>query len=305
MTAPNVYAHLPPVDNAGQYRLGPSLQPGAGDLWINTTLDDGTRIACGEPDGWEGVEFITPIDQAGGRDGGLIGPQTIAPRILPIVGAMVAPDAATLRNQVRAMRAMLGPRKSVVWDQYDFGIQARMGMVCRPTGDFKATPIKGHQMGGVATVFTFTLIAATPWKFGTGAPDSNCMGLPVSAVSGRTYNKTYDWNYGAVTNPGGFMTVVNRGDVDAWPIFTITGPVDNPVITNETTGEGFVLTSSVPAGQDVRIDSRTGIITPSQYRIAGRPFALRPGSNTIRWRATSGTFTPDARLCVTWRSTWE
>lgn len=305
-TALNIYAHLPDVDQNGQYRLSSGLDLQPDDIWFNGQMPDGTLTAVAEPEGWEGLTYVTPIDTAGGRDGGLLGPGSVAPRQLPVSGLMVAPDAVTLRRNIALLRTKLRPRMSVVWDQYDFGEQVRMGIVCRATGDFKATPVKGHQPGGVAAPFSFTLIAANPpWKLATGTATERCMELPISAVTGRTYNKTYNWNYGAVTNPGGFMNVMNQGNLSAWPVFTITGPVDNPVITNETTGQGFVLTSSVPAGQTVTVDARTGVVTPSSYRIAGRPFPLAPGNNTLRWRATSGTYTPDASLCVTWRSTWE
>lgn len=301
----NAYAHLPAVGVTGQYRMGPDLLPGPDDQWFNTTLDDGTHIVCGEPPGWEGLDFITPLDQAGGRDGALSGPQSVGPRVLEVRGAMVAPDPRTLRKRIASMRALLGPRSTVVWDQYDFGRDVRMGMVCRAQGGFRSTPLMGHQAGGVATPFAFDLVAANPpWKLGTGVATSACAGLPLGSVSGRTYSKTYSFNYGAFSNPGGYLVAENYGDIDAWPIYTVTGPVDYPVITNEATGEGFVLNSLVPAGQTVTIDSRTGVINPSSYRIVGRPFAVHSGSNTIRWRATSGSYDPNAQLCVTWRPTW-
>lgn len=306
MTAPNIYAHIPPVPSIGQYRMGLTLSPNAADVWINTTMDDGTRIVCAEPEGWEGLTFITPIDRAGGRDGGLVGPPSVAPRVLEIRGAMVSPDPGTLRARIRQLRAMLGKRKQVVWDQFEFGVGVRMGLVCYAEGDFRATPIMGDQNGGVATQISFNLVAANPpWKFGVGTAESECIGLPMTTVSGRTYNKTYSWNYGPFVNPGGVMNLFNRGDRDAFGVFSITGPVDFPVITNETTDEAFIVTSVIPDGQTVEIDTRTGVITPSNYRIAGRPFPLAPGNNTIRWRATSGTFDANAQLCVTWRPTWE
>jgi hypothetical protein len=301
----NIYAHLPEVPAEGQYRMGTDLIAGVDDVWFNTTLEDGTHIVAAEPDGWEGIDFILPLDQAGGRDGAMSGPQSVAPRVLPINGAMVAPDARTLRMRIAQMRRMLGPRTTVVWEQYDFGEGLRMGLVCRAEGKFFATPIMGHQRGGVATMFSFQLVASNPpWKLGTGSAQQACAGLPAGTVSGRTYNKTYNYNYGAFTNPGGYLIAENLGDIDAWPIYTVTGPVDYPVITNEATGEAFLINSVIGAGQTVTIDSRTGVVTPSNYRIVGRPFALHPDSNTIRWRATSGSFNPDAQLCVTWRPTW-
>lgn len=300
------YAHLPAVSQPGQYRLGDGLTEAGDDFWFNTTHADGTHVACAEPEGWEGVQFVTPIDTVGGRDGGLDGPQSIGPRVLPIKGALVAYDNAALRNKIRALRAKLGPRKRVVWDQYDFGVGRRMGMVCRSQGDFTATPVPGNQMGGVATMVSFTLVAANPpWKVGTGAAEFLDIGLPVEEVTGRTYNKTYDYNYGNVTNPGGMGTAVNSGDVAAWPVFEITGPVDNPVITNESTGMAFLVSGVIPAGDTVTIDARTGVVTPASYRLVGRPWSLQPGPNFIRWRASSGSFDPNANLRIIWRSTWE
>lgn len=302
----NVHAHIPVVPQEGQYRMGAGLTQDSDDLWFNTTLPDGTVIACDEPDGWEGVTFLTPIDQAGGRDGGLVGPQSVAPRDLPVKGAIVSPDPATLRNVIRAMRAKLGPRKVVIWDQFDFGVGVRMGLVCRAQNDFRAVVVPGGQRGGVAATFSFSLVAANPpWKYATGSASTACTQLPASAVSGRTYNLTYPWNYGVTTNPGGTLNVVNAGDIDAWPVIEVTGPVDTAIISNDSTGEEFAIIGTIPAGSTVTVDGRTGVVMPSSYRLAGRPFALRPGVNSIRWRALSGSFTPDALMCFTWRSTWE
>lgn len=308
MTAPvlNINAHFPAGSPDTQYRLGASLETEPDDLWINGTTPLGVHIAASEPEGWEGLTYLTPIDQAGGRDGGLVGPQSVGPRVLNVKGAMVAPSPAALRQQIRLLRAKLGPRKVVVWDQFDYGENRRMGLVCRSQGDFRAIAINGTANGGVAARYSFNLVAANPpWKYGVGPADSDCVGLPVSEVSGRTYDRSYDWNYGPTANPGGVMYLTNVGDIDSWPVIEVTGPVDMPIITNETNGGAFIITSDIPAGQVVRIDSRTGIVTPSGYRLVGRPFPLAPGQNTIRWRATSGSFTPDAQLCFTWRPTWE
>jgi hypothetical protein len=307
VTAPvNVNAHLPFVPLEGRYRLGAALEAGVDDFWFNTTHDDGTHIVADEPSGWEGLEFITPIDTAGGRDGGLLGPQSVGPRVLPVRGVMVAPTALILRQKIRQLRAKLGPRKLVVWDQHDFGEQLRMGMVCRATGDFAATPVQGNQRGGVAAPFQFTLVAANPpWKYGTGEPKSDCIGLPIAEVSGRTYDKSFDYDYGDTANPGGVMYVTNKGDIDAWPVVQVTGPVDFPILFNETTGGTYMISGYIPENETVTVDSRTGIVTPSGYRLVGRPFPLAPGQNTLRWRATSGSYTPDAQFCVTWRPTWE
>jgi len=305
MTAPvNVMAHLPVTQLESWYRLGAGFVPESRDVYFNTTDSDGIRIVAGEPDGWEGVEFILPLDTVGGKDGGHVGPQSVGPKVLYVQGMAVAPDARLLRLLIARIRSLLGPRRAVVWEQHDYGAAERLGLVCRSEGDFRATPVQGNMNGGVATRITFTLVAASPpWKFTVGNPDVACAGLPTGDIAGRSYDKDYDKDYGGIFNPGGELQAENRGDLEAWPVFEITGPVDHPVITNDTTGREFLISGSIPAGETVTVDARTGVVTPGGYRVIGRPWSLAPGDNTVRWRATFGSFDPDALLCLSWRST--
>jgi len=53
-------------------------------------------------------------------------------------------------------------------------------------------------------------------------------------------------------------TVANDGDVEAWPVWTITGPGDSLVLRNLTTGETLELQTTILAGQQVTIDTRPG-----------------------------------------------
>lgn len=52
--------------------------------------------------------------------------------------------------------------------------------------------------------------------------------------------------------------VDNNGDVEAWPVWTITGPGSNPVLANQTTGKSISLTLTLAAGEQVIIDTRPG-----------------------------------------------
>lgn len=52
------------------------------------------------------------------------------------------------------------------------------------------------------------------------------------------------------------QSIANGGDVDAWPVWTLTGPGDTPTIRNLTTGKWLQLSGSVSAGQQVTIDTR-------------------------------------------------
>lgn len=65
-------------------------------------------------------------------------------------------------------------------------------------------------------------------------------------------------------------TIVNSGDVDAWPTWTITGPLSELTAVNLTTGARFKLTYTVLAGQSVTITTN-------------RPSVRGPGGNLSRY----------------------
>lgn len=59
--------------------------------------------------------------------------------------------------------------------------------------------------------------------------------------------------------PPGTITLVNDGDVAAYPLMTLHGPVKDPVITNATTGQAITLTGLTLSVTDtVTIDLRDG-----------------------------------------------
>jgi hypothetical protein len=313
MTAPNPLGSFPVPSLNDRYRMGPGFAEAPDlDYWWNYQWPDGTYTACAEPSGWESLNYITPIDQVGGRDGGLIGPQSVAPRQIELEAAIVAPDAPTLRTHIARIRRLFGPtglpgpRDPIVWEQYDYATGRRLALITRPSGDMRFSVVPGTTEGGVAAVASATLIAANPpWKFQSGAAAEFVqVGLTNPAlISGRTYDKTFNYTYGAATSPGGEMIAINGGDLAAYPVFTVTGDVDLPIITNITTGLSFQVNKTLAAGEVVTIDADTGVVTPASVRLIGRPFPLAPGANTIRWRSASGTYYPAALLRLDWRST--
>lgn len=312
MTVPNTPGSFPVPDSTGQYRMGPLFtESPAVDYWWNYQWDDGTYTACGEPEGWESTIYITPMDQVGGRDGALLGPQSVAPRDLDCEALIVAPTAALLRQHLARIRAVLGPqslpgpRQPVIWEAYDFGTDRRLALITRPQGRASMVVVPGGVEGGLAAVVRFTLVAANPpWKYQSGAAETASVGLAdTSLIAGRTYSKTYSYNYGVALPIGGEIIVETTGDLPSSVVFTITGPVDFPIITNVTTGQSFQVNLNIPAGTTVTIDGNTGVVTPGSVRLIGRPWVLAPGQNTIRWRSASGTYYPAALLRLDWRST--
>jgi hypothetical protein len=302
---PNTLAGFPVPASTAQYRMGPLFTPSAPDFVYNTRHADGTYTICADPD-IHGLDFVTPIDQAGGRDGGLIGPQSIGPRTVPVNALVVAPTPQILWSKIAAMRTILAAKQPVIWEWYDFGYGLTLALVTRPTGKFTVAMAPTAVPGGLAVSVSYSLIAATPWKYLSGTGENATVGLVNPAlVTGRTYDKTYSYNYGAASNPGGVMVVSNQGDSPAYPLFTITGPVNFPTVTNVTTGLSFQVNATIAAGSTVVIDTASGSVSPASLRLIGRPFTLVPGLNTIRWTDSLAAYDPAASLRLDWRSTFK
>lgn len=312
MTAPNPAASMPVTTLPQRYRMGPLFTESPEfDFWWNTQLDDGSYTIVGEPDGWESVDYLLPLDQVGGKDGAHTGPQSVGPRVLDCSALIVSPDSQTLRTLLQRMRRIFGPqgasgtRQPIVWEQHDWASGNRLALITRPSGRFLSRVVAGASLGGNAAKIEFTLIAATPVKYQSGSVQFGEVGLfDTTATTGRTYDKTYDWTYGAGGNPGGEMVVINNGDTLAWPTFYVTGEADDPIITNVTSGQSFQLLYDLVSLEVVTINSNTGEVRPGSVRLLGRPFPLLPGANTIRWRTQSGAFHPEALLRLEWRSTF-
>lgn len=58
----------------------------------------------------------------------------------------------------------------------------------------------------------------------------------------------------------GDTTLVNEGTVQAWPVWTIRGPATELTAANQTTGESFVLTYNLAAGQTITITTDPGTV---------------------------------------------
>jgi len=83
----------------------------------------------------------------------------------------------------------------------------------------------------------------------------------------------------------GTVTVVNAGDVAAYPVWTITGPVQNLVISNGTQGFGF---GQIFSGEVLTVNTETGAVTDadgvnSYSRLSAAPklFLLPPGTTSL------------------------
>lgn len=92
----------------------------------------------------------------------------------------------------------------------------------------------------------------------------------------------------------GSTTIVNPGDVSAWPVWTITGPCGTVTAVNNTTGQTFTVTYTLLAGEQLTITTLQPTVRgPAGQNIISAlnfPTAylwpLLPGSNSVNFTVT-------------------
>lgn len=116
----------------------------------------------------------------------------------------------------------------------------------------------------------------------------------------------------------GSQTIVNDGDAEAWPVWTIEGPAVEPVpgetsiaIVNHGTGESIQLARGLAAGEVVVVDTRPGAKTITDQTGANlwdvvlpgsQLFPLRRGANLVEVRIESAEV--GTRVNARWRRQW-
>lgn len=99
----------------------------------------------------------------------------------------------------------------------------------------------------------------------------------------------------------GVITVDNAGDVPAFPIWFIRGPLSNVNISKN--GESFSFNTPVAAGETITVNTATGEITDdlgtNRYSIlnpAPKLFRVEPGVTSITVEGTNATTASEVRL---------
>jgi hypothetical protein len=123
---------------------------------------------------------------------------------------------------------------------------------------------------------------------------------------GLTFNATFNLSFGGAIT-GGQATVTNSGEFSTPWEATIAGPVVDPRIINNTTGQVLSFTGSIGASESLVVSSleRTVLLngTASRYRwlnIGSQWWDLPPGNTVFQYAAGSGA----GSLTVTCRSAW-
>lgn len=98
-----------------------------------------------------------------------------------------------------------------------------------------------------------------------------------------------------VISPASSQTFTNNGDANSYPVFTFTGPLTNPIITNAATGEVFKLDETIGGGHSVVVDmqNKTIVLDGTTNDMAAFDanntwLSFVPGNNSVSLTVSSG-----------------
>lgn len=250
-----------------------------------------------EIDGLELPSIRTSSGNYAGKDGGYIGAQFYEPRDISLQGSVFSSDITTLESTRQAFQAALKGQTVTL------GITTNAGasyIINCNLIDFKM-PIKRALF---RADFKLELLATDPTIYDNSTGGALTATVPKLVSGGYTYPVVYPVVYSGGGSP---TTVTNSGSSNVYPTVTMTGIMNNPVLTNQTTNSAFSLTGLITGSGDVVVvDMRQRTVLLNGSSIFGNvgPLSvwwyLQPNNNSITLTTPNSGDTVSA--VVSWRS---
>lgn len=232
-----------------------------------------------------------------GTSGGFDGKPLYSSRVITLTGTLTG----ATQGEVIATRDTLagilytGDLITLTVDHEEVG---ELSVAARPS----AAPNFAPAGGSTSMDFSITLTAPDPLKYGSlvfGSTD-----LSGQVGTGLVYPRVYPLDYGVPQGQTpGSVPVGNTGEVAYWPRLRIDGPVTNPVVTCNETGDWVRYNGTVLAGQWLDIlaaDRRVllnGVVSVRQNVTShGSWLFVPPSGASFSWAAD--TADPAAALSV-------
>jgi tail protein len=256
----------------------------------------GYKVHVGGLQGFEDLPALLTYDvQRSDDDGAYPGTDRLGPRTLVLDFQLIGDSPADYDTLVEAVKAAT-VRQTAELPLYLFN-SAYLVKV-RPRRRSIAYDA-GHRMRvGTASV---EFLATDPRYYGATL-HTLTTGLGV-ASNGLVFPATFPVSFGSGSSSGS-VTATNSGTYPSKPVLTIAGPVVNPIVDNQTSGQTLSFSLTLASGDSLVIDTdkrsillngtasrRSSLLSGSQF------FELAPGSSTIRFR-NNGAFDAGALLTV-------
>lgn len=260
------------------------------DYHLHSLITDGlaTRVARGV-EGLEAPEQRVDAYNNPGADGQTVANILHGGRLITMEGRIRGVDEATYRANrgefhqlVGANRTALGQYSPRVLKLTDAtGAQYRVSCVVRSLKNPDELP--------TTSAWQLQLLATDFLIYGE-TESTSTLTLPISG--GITFPFTFPATFGA--SSGGSSTATNWGTMDTAPTVTFAGPIQNPRLYNDTTGQVMGLDITLVSGDLITVDmkARTIVQGDTTNRMSAKTaeskfWTLAPSANLIRLTATT------------------
>lgn len=206
-----------------------------------------------------------------------------------------------LRTQLRASIFKMDPTKGIGRLRVIAPGGDSREIFCRVSSGLGISEVLGEDSAFYAQRISATFIAHDPYWYSVG--DTAIVYTGDVAVA--TFFPFFPLRLSASAVFVNDNSINNPGDLEAWPVWTISGPASNIVLSNLTTSESINLNTAIVSGSTITIDTRPGaktvladdgtslfpLMTPTSSL-----FSLQRGDNHIQIAMDSTTSTSSVRL---------
>lgn len=244
---------------------------------------------------------LSTVDR-GGEDGAYIGNHLYGGRLISIEGGIYAEETADFYAARRYLQNALSIERNVL----GIPIAKTLKFTTRENVSYQVE-VFVRSMNMLTRRFDFV-----PFKIDLYAPfpflqsqEQKTLSLNATTNGGVLYPYVYPVVYGSNTSMG---NAVNAGNARVFPVITLTGPLNDPVVINATTGAYMSIDHTFTASDVMVIDMQNKTITLNGTpAISKRSFAsdwwyLQPGTNAIQ--ITTSTSSDTGTASIVFRDTY-
>lgn len=155
--------------------------------------------------------------------------------------------------------------------------------------------------------FQAALVSADPYVL--SAAENTVTLTPTTSAGEIGISSPISSPLGSALDVTAATVVTNAGNAPTWPRFVIEGPIQNPTIVNNTTGQETVLQIILAATEQLYVYPELGAVLfdgegrYSAVADSNEWWQLGPGATDVRLLAAA--YSAGAELTIHWRHAWE
>lgn len=218
------------------------------EFTFTNSLGENIYIAYGTPfvlesvQGLSGATSLIQSEKAPFQDGSTYIDTLLNSRIMTFVVQIRSDLENNRRKAIRVLNSKLGKgtlrfTKNGVWRELECVIDTNPNFI---------EDYNNRKIGR----FSFTIEAPQPYW-----TDAEQQWTLASFLGGFSFPFSFPVNFGTI---GSTVIINNQGDTVAPLFITLSGPLTNPTLTNETTGEYITLAQDLPDGYTLEINTASG-----------------------------------------------